>query len=137
MASPRLTLPNKARLFSELLTLHLDRSIARYGRPRSMSKFTELADFTTETMAEWDAEAQALLDEGQRLKAQGREIFAAHRLKQAEARAGFAKMRDAVRDMIGGNAAPNPPGEASPASPPSFPADPQPADPQPDAPKAA
>ena len=72
-----------------------------------MSKFTELADLTSETMADWDAQAAELLVEGLKLKARGAAVFQKHRDRQAEARAGFAKMEDAVRQLEGDNGAPN------------------------------
>lgn len=72
-----------------------------------MSKFTELADFTSETMVDWDAQAAELLADGLKLKARGAAVLQKHRDKQAEARAGFAKMEDAVRQLEGDNGAPN------------------------------
>jgi hypothetical protein len=97
----------KEILLSQLLALHLDLSLKRYKGTTGMSKFSELADFTTETMADWDGQAAELLAEGLKLKARGAAVLQKHRDKQAEARSGFAKMEEAVRRLEGDNAAPN------------------------------
>lgn len=90
-------------LLSQLLALHLDLALKRYKGPPAMSKFDELAAFTEETLKDWDDQAHELLVEGQKLKARGNEVFGKHRAKQSEARAGFAKMENAVRALEGAN----------------------------------
>jgi hypothetical protein len=65
-----------------------------------------LADFTSETMADWDAQAADLLSEGIQLKARGAAVLQKHRDKREEAHAGFTKMEEAVRQLEGDNGAP-------------------------------
>jgi hypothetical protein len=57
-------------------------------------------------MADWDAQAADLLSEGLQLKARVAAVLQKHRDKQAEARAGFTKMEEAVRQLEGDNGAP-------------------------------
>lgn len=109
-------------LLSQLLTLHLDLALRRYRGKPEMSKFSELAAFTKETLQDWDHQAQELLDEGQKLKAKGNEVFEKHRAKQAEARAGFKAMEDAVREMQGANLPNGEEATGSESSSSSFPA---------------
>lgn len=97
----------KIELLSQLLTLHLDLALKRYGDKPRMSKFTELADLSKASLKDWDAQASELLSEGLKLKAKGDAVFEKHRAKQAEARAGFTAMEEAIRELEGDNGAPN------------------------------
>jgi hypothetical protein len=112
----------EALLLSQLLTLHLDLAIKRHRTASMPSKFEELATFTSESLKDWDKQAQELLDNGKKLKAKGDEVFQRHRAKQAEARAGFTAMEDAVRDLSGGNLPNEEEATGSESSSTSFPA---------------
>jgi hypothetical protein len=90
-------------LLSQLLTLHLDLALRRYKGPSDMSKFDELAALTEETLADFDVQAQELLETGQRLKARGKAAFQKHRDKYIAAGASMKRLEDAVRGVEGDN----------------------------------
>lgn len=94
--------PTRTELLSQLLALHLDLSLKRYkGNP--MSKFDELAALTEETLADFDVQAQELLETGQKLKARGNAAFQKHRDKYIKADASMKRLEDAVRGVEGDN----------------------------------
>lgn len=68
-----------------------------------MSKFEELAAFTEETLKDFDAQAQQLLETGQKLKERGNAAFQKHRDKYAKADASMKRLEDAVRGVEGDN----------------------------------
>jgi hypothetical protein len=96
-------MPRREILLSQLLTLHLDLALRRYKGPSDMSKFDELAAFTEETLADFDVQAQGLLETGQKLKARGNAAFQKHRDKYAKANAGMQRLEEAVRGVEGDN----------------------------------
>jgi hypothetical protein len=75
---------------------------------------------TRDTLKKWDTEADDIMAEHHRLEAEGDDLFRRYRSNQAQKRAEFTQMRDAIRDLSGANL-PNE-AEASPASSNSLPA---------------
>lgn len=100
-----------ARLTDRLIAY---RVVRRLKDPSFMSKFSDLAGMTRDTLKKWDAEADDIMAQHHKLEAEGDDLFRRYRASQAQKRAEFTQMRDAIRDLSGANL-PNE-GEASPAS---------------------
>jgi hypothetical protein len=97
---------------SQLLDLHLTRSIEKFKEPKgtqmALSKFQELAKTVRDTRKNFDEQADELLAEHDDLRREGEMEFARYRDHHKQVRTDIQAMRDMLSDMQGGN---NPPPE--------------------------
>ncbi len=109
----------KSDAMSQLLDLHLTRTINRYGADLMSSKLSIAAAKMREKRKAWDDRAQKLIENMDKLDARAGAAFDAHETALSSAEVGFKEMEDAVRDLEGAN---HPPEEVSePSSEQPFP----------------
>lgn len=93
----------KALWLSQLLDLHLTRSIEKHGKEEPMSKFKALADAVKQDLVNFDQQADELMAEREELRRAGEETFSRYREHHKNTREGLDSMRQAIADMAGSN----------------------------------
>lgn len=90
-------------LLSQLLDLHLTRTIKREKAKIEMSKFLELADSIEADLREMDEDADALNTKRLANKERARMIFNDHHTAQDRVAEGLKRMEAVIHDMSGSN----------------------------------
>jgi hypothetical protein len=90
-------------LLSQLLDLHLTRSIDRLRGTADMSKFLQLADDIEADLKAMDADAEELNAKRLKNKELSRQIFNGHHAAQDRVLEGLKKMEQVMKDMTGSN----------------------------------
>lgn len=99
-----MTTPRKTELLSQLLDLHLSRSIARLkGNDDMTSKFRELAKAIKGDLQNFDEQAEELMARREELRQRGEKVFAKHRESQDDVKSGLDAMEQALADLEGSN----------------------------------
>lgn len=95
--------PTTTRMMSDLLDLHLTRSINRLKPMAKLNKFAEISAKFKATKASLDAEMDDLGVEIDQLSSQGMDVISQHKAEVREMRAAVKDMRDALVEDIGSN----------------------------------